>query len=267
MNTFGAIPGFLGTYISGAILDATHDWNLMYMITGTVTSFGWAVFAYWGTSEPIIPWINAEASVTTITCFIFIILIQQWWFYNEMLFLPIADANVPIANVPIASANVPVPMCQLSISSQRYRPKYSNHPYQRLTLFYPMLRQTMDTGAKVSAPRCDCKASKHFLWIRIVMLNHHLGSPSFWAVLVNVPTCVLVFRYLRCSVWASVWFSYRCAARITVCYFLSAWPQLVTASTTARCWWIRLTWLLTIPVSYSVSLVHIDVWFDSLIPQ
>ncbi|KAF6032628.1 SLC17A9 [Bugula neritina] len=53
MNTFGAIPGFIGTYVSGAILEMTSNWNLMYSVTGWVSIAGWAVFAYWGSGEPI----------------------------------------------------------------------------------------------------------------------------------------------------------------------------------------------------------------------
>ena len=54
MNTFGAIPGFIGTYISGAILESTGNWSLMYAVTGWVCITGWAVFGYYGSGEPII---------------------------------------------------------------------------------------------------------------------------------------------------------------------------------------------------------------------
>jgi len=54
MNTFGAIPGFIGTYISGAILESTGNWSLMYAVTGWVCITGWAFFGYYGSGEPII---------------------------------------------------------------------------------------------------------------------------------------------------------------------------------------------------------------------
>ncbi|XP_067935706.1 voltage-gated purine nucleotide uniporter SLC17A9-like [Watersipora subatra] len=54
MNMFGAIPGFIGTYVSGAILEATGNWDYMYAVTGWVSIVGWAIFAYWGSAEPII---------------------------------------------------------------------------------------------------------------------------------------------------------------------------------------------------------------------
>jgi len=54
MNTWGAIPGFIGTYLSGAILHHTNNWNLMYAVTGWVGVIGWAVFAYWGSGDPIV---------------------------------------------------------------------------------------------------------------------------------------------------------------------------------------------------------------------
>ena len=53
MNMFGAIPGFIGTYISGAILEATGNWEYMYAVTGWVIITGWAIFAYWGSAQPI----------------------------------------------------------------------------------------------------------------------------------------------------------------------------------------------------------------------
>ena len=53
MNMFGAIPGFIGTYISGAILEATGNWEYMYAVTGWVSVTGWAIFGYWFSSEPI----------------------------------------------------------------------------------------------------------------------------------------------------------------------------------------------------------------------
>ena len=54
MNTCGAIPGFIGTYISGAILESTGNWSLMYAVTGWVCITGWAVFGYFGSGESIV---------------------------------------------------------------------------------------------------------------------------------------------------------------------------------------------------------------------
>lgn len=53
MNMCAGILGFIGTYVSGAILQATGNWDLMYSVTGWVAVAGWAVFAYWGSTDPI----------------------------------------------------------------------------------------------------------------------------------------------------------------------------------------------------------------------
>lgn len=53
MNTCGALPGYLG-FISGSILEATHDWFFMYSVTGAVAIAGWFIFACFGSGEPII---------------------------------------------------------------------------------------------------------------------------------------------------------------------------------------------------------------------
>lgn len=49
----GAISGFIGTYASGAILEATANWDLMYAVTGWIELAGWAIFAYFGSADRI----------------------------------------------------------------------------------------------------------------------------------------------------------------------------------------------------------------------
>lgn len=54
MNAIGAIPGFLGVYITGYILSVTKSWKSVFYFMGIVNLVGASVFAVWGTSEKIL---------------------------------------------------------------------------------------------------------------------------------------------------------------------------------------------------------------------
>jgi len=54
MNAIGAIPGFLGVYVSGYILSVTGSWKSVFVLMGFVNVIGALVFSIWGTSEKIL---------------------------------------------------------------------------------------------------------------------------------------------------------------------------------------------------------------------
>ncbi|CAK8673531.1 unnamed protein product [Clavelina lepadiformis] len=54
MNTFGAIPGFVGVYVAGHILDITKSWTLVFLIMGAVNCLGAVVFAVGGTGKQLV---------------------------------------------------------------------------------------------------------------------------------------------------------------------------------------------------------------------
>ncbi|XP_077979405.1 voltage-gated purine nucleotide uniporter SLC17A9-like [Glandiceps talaboti] len=54
MNSVSAVPGFLGVYISGHIMDYFNSWSVVFSITGSLTFFGWIVFVIFGTGEQIV---------------------------------------------------------------------------------------------------------------------------------------------------------------------------------------------------------------------
>ncbi|XP_077991622.1 voltage-gated purine nucleotide uniporter SLC17A9-like [Glandiceps talaboti] len=59
MNSFGAIPGFLGVYISGHIMDYFNSWNIVFSLTGSIMFVGWFVYMLFGSGKQIV---NDEAS-------------------------------------------------------------------------------------------------------------------------------------------------------------------------------------------------------------
>ncbi|KAK6180103.1 hypothetical protein SNE40_012312 [Patella caerulea] len=54
MNMAGAIPGFVGVYIAGHILEATKSWSAVFNQTAGVCLVGWMVFVLFGTGKKII---------------------------------------------------------------------------------------------------------------------------------------------------------------------------------------------------------------------
>ncbi|XP_002739637.1 voltage-gated purine nucleotide uniporter SLC17A9-like [Saccoglossus kowalevskii] len=54
MNTAGAIPGFIGVYVAGHILEYSHSWPFVYMTTACVSFTGWLIFMVFGSGEKII---------------------------------------------------------------------------------------------------------------------------------------------------------------------------------------------------------------------
>uniref|UniRef100_T1GFU5 Major facilitator superfamily (MFS) profile domain-containing protein n=1 Tax=Megaselia scalaris TaxID=36166 RepID=T1GFU5_MEGSC len=53
MNTVGAIPGFLGVYLAGHILELTQSWPVVFSTAAGINLVGWIVFVVFGSSEPI----------------------------------------------------------------------------------------------------------------------------------------------------------------------------------------------------------------------
>lgn len=54
MNTIGAIPGFLGVYLAGYVVDATRSWSLIFYMTSLLNLVGCAAFLIFGRGQPIL---------------------------------------------------------------------------------------------------------------------------------------------------------------------------------------------------------------------
>jgi len=54
MNTFGAIPGFLGVYLAGHILELTQSWPAVFGAAALINSIGWIIFTIFGSAQPIV---------------------------------------------------------------------------------------------------------------------------------------------------------------------------------------------------------------------
>ncbi|XP_013421814.1 solute carrier family 17 member 9 isoform X1 [Lingula anatina] len=54
MNMAGAIPGFIGVYVAGHMLEVTKSWTAVFNQTSMVCIFGWAVYVIFGTGKKII---------------------------------------------------------------------------------------------------------------------------------------------------------------------------------------------------------------------
>ncbi|KAL1483272.1 hypothetical protein MTO96_033299 [Rhipicephalus appendiculatus] len=54
MNTIGAIPGFLGVYLAGYVVDATRSWSLIFYLTSLLNLVGCAAFLVFGRGQPIL---------------------------------------------------------------------------------------------------------------------------------------------------------------------------------------------------------------------
>lgn len=54
MNTVGSIPGFLGVYLAGHILELTQSWPAVFSTVAGINTVGWIVFAIFGSADPIV---------------------------------------------------------------------------------------------------------------------------------------------------------------------------------------------------------------------
>ena len=54
MSTAGAIPGIVGVYVVGYILEVTHSWATVFTKTGLLCYLGCFIFLIFGTGKPII---------------------------------------------------------------------------------------------------------------------------------------------------------------------------------------------------------------------
>lgn len=54
MNTVGAIPGFLGVYLAGHILELTQSWPVVFSTAAGINLVGWIIFVVFGSAEPIV---------------------------------------------------------------------------------------------------------------------------------------------------------------------------------------------------------------------
>ena len=50
----GAIPGFIGVYMAGHILEVTKSWSAVFNQTAAVAMFGWLVYTIFGTGKQVI---------------------------------------------------------------------------------------------------------------------------------------------------------------------------------------------------------------------
>ncbi|XP_077493901.1 major facilitator superfamily transporter 18 [Amblyomma americanum] len=53
MNTIGAIPGFLGVYLAGYVVDVTRSWSLIFYLTAFLNLLGCTAFLLFGRGQPI----------------------------------------------------------------------------------------------------------------------------------------------------------------------------------------------------------------------
>lgn len=54
MNTVGAIPGFLGVYLAGHILELTQSWPAVFSTIAGINLIGLFIFMVFGSAEPIV---------------------------------------------------------------------------------------------------------------------------------------------------------------------------------------------------------------------
>jgi uncharacterized membrane protein YdjX (TVP38/TMEM64 family) len=50
-NTAGTIPGIVGVYVTGMILEATGSWALVFQVTASVTVFGMFFYLFFGSAK------------------------------------------------------------------------------------------------------------------------------------------------------------------------------------------------------------------------
>lgn len=53
MNTIGAIPGFLGVYLAGHILELTQSWSAVFSTAAAINCVGWLIFTLFGSAEEL----------------------------------------------------------------------------------------------------------------------------------------------------------------------------------------------------------------------
>ncbi|XP_070545469.1 voltage-gated purine nucleotide uniporter SLC17A9-like [Ptychodera flava] len=54
MNAFGSIPGFVGVYVSGFILEYFESWSAVFTVTSAILFVGWSVFMIFGTGKQLL---------------------------------------------------------------------------------------------------------------------------------------------------------------------------------------------------------------------
>ncbi|CAD7000684.1 solute carrier family 17 member 9 [Ceratitis capitata] len=54
MNTVGAVPGFLGVYLAGHILEITQSWPIVFSTAAAINLVGWVIFVVFGSAEAIV---------------------------------------------------------------------------------------------------------------------------------------------------------------------------------------------------------------------
>ncbi|ESO07094.1 hypothetical protein HELRODRAFT_76708, partial [Helobdella robusta] len=53
-NMAGAVPGFLGVYVTGYILEVSKSWTVVFNLTSVILLVGWFVFIMFGTGKKVI---------------------------------------------------------------------------------------------------------------------------------------------------------------------------------------------------------------------
>lgn len=54
MNTIGAVPGFVGVYLAGYIVEVTKSWNLVFYLTAALNLLGCLLFVAFGKGTPLV---------------------------------------------------------------------------------------------------------------------------------------------------------------------------------------------------------------------
>jgi ACS family sodium-dependent inorganic phosphate cotransporter-like MFS transporter 9 len=54
MNTVGAIPGFLGVYLAGHILELTQSWSAVFSTLAAINTVGWIIYTIFGSAEQVV---------------------------------------------------------------------------------------------------------------------------------------------------------------------------------------------------------------------
>ena len=52
-NTAGAIPGIIGVFVTGLILELTGSWVIVFSVAGSVTFFGLVFFLLFSSGEKL----------------------------------------------------------------------------------------------------------------------------------------------------------------------------------------------------------------------
>jgi hypothetical protein len=53
-NTAGTVPGVIGVFVSGLILEATGSWALVFQVTAGITLFGLVFFLLFASGKRLI---------------------------------------------------------------------------------------------------------------------------------------------------------------------------------------------------------------------